>query len=145
MARIDYNAIKDELSIILKDTDIQINFNVSIEGDILFDGYDNLVDIEIDSRAISSTSISNGTKARYSLLTVLTVWAKHFDIESAKRIRDDLISEIELVLMQNRTLNGKVDTSWLLGGQNVLAFVEDQQSFVAGGEIRMNIESEIIT
>ena len=72
-------------------------------------------------------------------------WAKHFDIEQAKIIRDDLISYLEVHLMRNRTLNDKVDTSWLLGGQNVLAYIEDQESFVAGGEIRMNIEVEIIT
>lgn len=145
MARIDYNGIKEELKKIILDMNLSTSHEVSIEGDILFDGFDNLIDIEIDSRSIGNGSISYGTRERYQILMIITIWSQHFEKSSAIKIRDDLLSELEFELMKNRSLNGKVDTSWLLGGQNMVAFIEDVNAFVAAGEIRLNIESEIIT
>lgn len=144
MARIDYNGIKEEIKQVILDTNLSTPHEVSFEGEIMFDGYDNLIDIEIDSRQLESAPISQGTKVRFALLVVLTIWSKHFEKASSVKIRDDLMSELEVGLMGNRTLNGKVDSSWLLGGQNVVAYIEDESAFVSAGEIRMNIESEII-
>jgi len=144
MVRIDYSGIKLELRSIIVTAGLSVNFETSIEGDILFDGFDNLVDIELASRDPSTSSVAMGTRTRYNILMVITVWSKNFEKSAAIIIRDGMISELEEILMQNRTLNGKVDTSWLLGGQNVSAFIEDNEAFVAAGEIRLNVESEII-
>lgn len=145
MAKIDYNGIKDELKKVILDANLSIAHEVSIEGDILFDNFDTLIDIEIDSREIQSAPIAQGTKVRLNLLVIITIWAKHFEQEESKRIRDSLLGEVELVIMRNRTLNGKVDSAWLLGGQNVAAYIENENAFVSAGEIKVNLESEIIT
>ena len=144
MAKIDYNGIKDELKSVILAANLSVDHEVSIEGDILFDNFDTLIDIEIDSRELQTAYISQGTKIRLNLLVTITVWAKHFEQSVSKKIRDDLMGELEVVLLQNRTLNDKVDTLWLLGGQNVAAYIEDEQAFVSAGEVKINIESEII-
>ena len=49
----------------------------------------------------------------------LSVWAVGFanTFEKAAKERDDLVGSLELVLMNNRTVGGKVAAGWLEGGE----------------------------
>ncbi len=145
MARIDYTAIKKALKEVVEGAGMSYDHETSIEKTLLFDAFDNVVNIELDSRNVVVESISQGKKLRYQLLVIILVYARHFDQEKASEIRDTLISELEPVLMQNRDLNNTVDTTWLDGGQNIVAYIEDEQAFVSAGEIRLIVESTITT
>lgn len=146
MARIDYNDIKNELKDIIEAYSFTSAPTVSIEGDIIIDGFGPNINIELDSRSpAESQSISAGRRTRYFVSIVLTVSVKNLDKQQAIQVRDDLLSELEYMLLNNRTLNNKVSTSWLQGGNNISAFIEEFSSYIAAGDVKLNLDCSIIT
>lgn len=141
MAAIDYNGIKTELKSILDSQTFTYQPEIGIEGDMLTESYVPYINIEIESRNDSpSQSISANTRQRYQMTLLLTVAVKNFDKSQAALVRDSIISELELFIMQNRTINGKVITLWLSGGDNIAAFVENFNSYVSAAGLRITAE-----
>jgi hypothetical protein len=90
--------------------------------------------------------LAAGKRTRYHLRT--TFWVFAFSIESFARacdLRDALLGDLELVLMDNRTLGGKVAASWLEGGEFVSARDASTSVYVSAGEIVLISEVQATT
>ena len=59
------------------------------------------------------------------------VWAVGFDMsfERAAATRDDLVGTLELFLMNNRTVSGKVSAGWLEGGEFISVRNQNEGSY----------------
>lgn len=145
MSAIDYYDIKETIKEIL-DADADFTAQVSIEEDVVMNPLEPQLLIQLTNRRYSDAdqSLSAGRKSRYDLEFFLTLHVTSFEKAQAIRIRDDLMGFLELALLRNHTLNGKVITSWIGGGEFILAEVEDQQSaFVAAGELKFIVAAEM--
>ena len=140
MAKIDYNGIKSAVKSIIEAGSFTYSPVVGIESNLLIDAFDTYVNIELDSRSESQQGINSGLRTRYNVVLVLNVWVKNWDKSQSALIRDTLIGELELLLIQHRNLNNTVTTSWLTGGQCISAYIEDLSAFVSAGEIRLNLD-----
>ena len=142
MARLDYYAIENQIKTILEaDSDVtghwgERNTRVLIEREMVF-GMDELpaVMIYLDRRdATPGQPIAAGTRTRLQLR--FSIWCVDFHLDSmamACEARDDLMGLVEVALMKNRDLDGKVGASWIEGGEFMSA--ENDGSFIAAGEI----------
>lgn len=137
MARIDYYAIETEIKTIL-DADATLTGTlITVEDELLF-GAERTpwVGVFLERRDAGDQSLSSGQRTRYNLR--FSIWCWEYSLESiskAIQLRDDLLGKVEVALMGNRTLNGKVSTSWLEGGDLPSARVPESNGFVSGGEI----------
>ena len=89
----------------------------------------------LNRSAIASQPASFGRQTIYNLRTAL--WTFCFSMESHEKaceLRDTLLGNLELVLMENRTIGGKVASSWLDGGEIFSARHPDTGIFVAAAE-----------
>ncbi len=79
--------------------------------------------------------IRAGTATRYLLrYTLMCANYSIVGIDDAIRLRNDLISKVEVTLMKNRTLDGAVFMSWLEGGSLVSGQTEEED-WLSLGEI----------
>ena len=142
MSRIDYYEIelelKDilesapELSVAVREVTVIVEEDLAVQrGDII------MIDLSRRDAPDELQGLSAGTRTRY--LLNISVWCYGWGLETkvAMRNRDDLVSRVEIVLQNNRTLGGKVSTSWISGGEfeNRRSDTEDQ--FLSGAEIEL--------
>lgn len=142
MARIDYWSIENELAEIIK-ANTRAAY-VCVEEQIQF-GADNSpwVGVYVERRdALSGMqTLSMGQRTRMKLHMVVWVWCFSLEMERAIKDRDDMVGELELVLMQNREINGLVDTLWITGGRLPSARIANRENrfegdvFISGAEI----------
>lgn len=148
MARFDYYGLETDIQTILKaDADVSAHWaerdpSILIEREMLF-GMDECpaVIIYMDSRSAPSNlqGISSGQRTRFDLRLSLWVCEFHLDsVETASKNRDDLIGLVEVALMKDRTLGGKVGASWLDGGEFMTA--QSDNGFISCGEITLVAE-----
>ena len=108
---------------------------VFVEEDPQFDliGAQKCILLVLNSRIpTGGQPIAAGKRTRWNVK--IGVWACGFGIsfEQAAQIRDELVGQIEVVLMANRTIRDKVATSWLDGGEFVS--VRNEQHMFASAE-----------
>lgn len=138
MAAIDYVGIRNQLKTILEsDSRLEgVRVYVEEEPQIGLSDVQKAIAVFTDTRLPhSDQSISRGTRTRYNLR--MSLWTVYFSMESyqdACNGRDTLMGQLELVLMENRTVAGKVTTSWLEGGEMFSARAAQSSTFVAAAE-----------
>lgn len=141
MARIDYFAIEQEIATILEaDTELA-GVRIDIETEVsTYEGP--TVIIFLDDRVAPDDlqSLSAGQKTRmYVTFTLICAAPNYETLRAAAQARDDLIGRVEVALMNNRTLNNRVRTSWLDGGLFDNA-KDEQGGFVSAGEVRLIVD-----
>lgn len=137
MARIDYYDIANEIAGILSADSELSGVTVAVESDHEL-GVGLFVGVYIDRRESppDEQQISAGTRERYILYVTLLCRAYSLDsISDAIRRRDDLVGKVEIALMGNRTLNGKVGGLWLEGGALPSGKDESGSGYISEGEI----------
>lgn len=148
MAAIDYAAITRQLAQIL-------NEDSDIEGTRVF--VEEMPQIGLMDAGVAIALYLLGRQPhpqqvaaagkRTRFIVRISVVCLGFDAGSfleAEQKRDDLIGKVELVLMRNRTINGKVAASWLEGGDFASAQAPGGAPFVAAGEINLMAEVSAI-
>ena len=129
MAAVDYHGILTELKAILEADASLDGVPVFIEEDPTFDlsGAGKAIVLTLSRRRpTSGQPLAAGKRTRWEVS--FSVWALGFDMsfEAAAAKRDDLVGALELVLMNNRTVSGKLGSGWLEGGEFIS--VRDQTS-----------------
>jgi hypothetical protein len=143
MSRFDYYGLEQDIkNLIARDPGVLAHWGerdprVLVERDLIF-GMDELpcIIIYLKRRDAPSgmQSLSGGQRTRYRI--TLSIWVADFhfdDVAQACRNRDDLIGLVEVALMRDRDLGGKVGASWTEGGEFLNA--ETDKGFVSAGEI----------
>jgi hypothetical protein len=152
MARVDYYAIEEEIAEILRANIPDIT--VSVESELLFSPEQTpWVGVYLDRRDAPRElqKIAAGTKTTFRLTLTIWVWCYHMEKAQAIRLRDEWLSEVEVVLMRYRTLNEKVAMSWIEGGRMPSGRIQSatpiasQTDFLAGGEIILVAEVDSTT
>lgn len=146
MARIDYYDIQDTIRSIL-DADATLDgVTVTVEEEVLFSAEQApWVSIYLDRRdPTAGQPLAAGTRTRYRVQFSIWCWEYSLDsLKTAMELRDDLVGKVELVLMGNRSLSGKVGGLMLDGGAFMTA--KDQGSWVTGAEILVSCDATAIT
>lgn len=140
MAKVDYFAVAEEIAEIIR-ADMP-NIMVAVEEELIV-GPDNspVIGVYIDSREVpSEQSISAGRRMRVIPHFSIWVWTYSLNVKEAIRERDGIVGEVELLLMQNRTINEMVEMIWIDGGQLPSARLPDSSGFTSGGEILVRAE-----
>jgi hypothetical protein len=146
MAAVRYHEILDALRLIFESDPRTADAPVFVEKDPWFDvlGAQRAILVTLMKRKPHDDQpIAAGKRTRYELH--IGVWACGYAIEisEAARIRDELLGQVELVLMANRTIREKVETSWLMGG-DFLAVQNDNAIFAsAETEVIAQVTSSI--
>lgn len=149
MAAIDYSGVEDQLKTILEAAATMAGVRVYIEEEPQFGMMDHqkAVSIFLHSRTPSAgQSLSAGKRTRYDVR--YSLWCTFFSLESFKIAcagRDALLGAVELVLMADRTIGGKVNSSWLEGGQFLSARDEGVGVYVASAETILVANASAIT
>jgi hypothetical protein len=145
---VDYHGILEAAQFILQGDATLADAAILVEEEFGFGLGDKAKAVYIYSLSRNATEaqpIAAGKRTRFNLS--LLFWCVGFNmgsIREAARLRDALIGRVESVLMNNRTLNGKVDTAWLGGGDFLSAKNPESQSFLSAGEITMVCEVKAI-
>ena len=138
MAAIDYAGIRSQLKTLLEADARLAGVRVYVEEEpqIGLSDVQKAIAVFTDTRvAVADQSMSAGKRTRYNLRTSL--WTVFFDMTSYSAAcdgRDGVLAQLELVLMDNRTLGGKVTASWLEGGELFSARSPQGNTFVAAAE-----------
>lgn len=150
MAKIDYADLKNEIATILSSVAALSTVAVTVDDDIRVDSFGASINIEMARRdaGAPAQSLSAGQRQRYYLMIVASVVCVGIERQAVVDQRDDIISEVELAIMRNRTLNDKVSTTILQGGELFLMRQSSAGSegyFIAAGEVIMQLDAEITT
>lgn len=140
MAKVDYFAIAEELAEIIR-ADMP-DVMVVVEEELIV-GPDNspIVAVYVDRREIPANQpMAAGLKMRVVPYFAVWVWTYGLNVKEAIKQRDSVIGDVELLLMQNRTINDMVDTSWIDGGRMPTAMLPESSGFTSGGEIIVRAE-----
>lgn len=119
---IDYSGIRNQLKSIIEGDALTSGTRVYIEEDPQFGLPDaqKVILICLDRRTAppAAQRLSSGLRTQYHLQgTLVTVFFSMESFEQACVGRDALLGNLELVLMKDRTIGGKVTSSWLEGGE----------------------------
>ncbi len=148
ITRIDYYAIEEAIKAVL-DGDATLSSAgvlVLIEEQIIFDveARGGWVVIYAERRDPSNESgISAGQRQRYAIRFSLWCWAYSLEgTKDAMERRDDLVGNVEVALLGNRSLSGAVHKT-ILGGGDLAGgpLPQDMGGFVAGAEIILTAEA----
>lgn len=145
MAAIDYTALTDELEAIFKNDDRLEGVAIHVEEEPQMGLADNggAIAIFMENRtATEAQPLKAGLATRFRLR--ISIWVVFFNLESfraARQGRDNLLGLVEAVLMDNRTINDKVDFLWLEGGEMMSARDPGNSVFVSAAECVVAIEA----
>ncbi len=139
MAAINYTGIQDAIEAILK-ADVRTNAaRVFVEEEPEFGLMDaqQVIAVYLEERVTPEKSeyIALGKKVRLHLK--IPIWVAAFSTETYRRaceLRNSLLGNLELVLMDNATLSGTVESSWLNGGAIISAKSAQSGIWMAGAE-----------
>ena len=139
MPAIDYVGIRNQLKTILAgDARLGgVRIYVEEEPQIGISDAGSAIAVFTDERRLdpSGQSASAGHRTRYQLR--MSFWTVYFSLESylaACNGRDALLAQLELVLMDNRTIGGLVTASYLEGGVMFSARNAQGDTFCAAAE-----------
>lgn len=148
MSAVDYTGILTSLAAILRADALTSAARVFVEEDPQFGMSDvgQAVVLTMSSRSpMSGQAIAAGKRTRY--LARIGVWSVGFDMESFEAAcskRDTLLGNVELVLMANRTISGKVTASNLEGGEFMNVRNPGENVFCAMAETVVSAEVSAI-
>lgn len=150
MAIVDYYDVKNTISEILGADTTLAGVSVTVDEDISLESFGSTVNVEISRRDPSppGQSLSGGQKQRYYVTAIMSVVCVSLEKDGAVKSRDRIVGDVELILMRNRSLNGKVNTLFLQGGELFLLRSSSQNTegfFVAAGEVVVFIDVELST
>lgn len=128
MAAVDYGGVLEALQLIFQSDSRTSDARVYVEEDPAFGlgESDKGIVLVLDRRVPTSGQAMAAGKRTRHLLTI-GVWVVGFNMESfreAGKVRDALLAQVELVLMDNRTISGLVTSGQLGGGEFLSAFVQ---------------------
>lgn len=90
------------------------------------------------SRDVDHEPLAAGRRLSYNYrITIRVVAFNQENLAAAAKLRDDIIGQAEIVLIQNRTLSGTVNTLRLEGGDMMSADIPEKLGFLAEGEIQV--------
>jgi len=137
MARLDYYAIEVAIKTILDAT--LLATTVLIEEVVAYiEGP--LVVIYLDRRRAPAElqQLSAGTSTRFELDLTLWCLALSYDgVREASQLRDNIIGQVEVAMMADRTIGGTVMSSWIEGGEFRNSRTEDDSGFISAGEVKI--------
>jgi hypothetical protein len=142
MARANFQAALDAIKTLLEAN--ITGLTVFVEQDPVFGLSDmgKAVVVLLRNRTLSGNQgMAAGKTNRWSVF--IQLWVTGFSAESYKKaaeIRDELLGEVELVLMQNRTLSGTVGQLQLEGGVFQNAQNDSMSAFGALAELMLKAE-----
>lgn len=148
MAAVDYTGILSSLKTILEADSRLDGVRVFVEEDPQFGMADQgkAVVLTMKSRSPSSgQSMSAGKRTRYA--ASIGAWSIGFDMATFNDAcikRDAILGQLELVLMENRTISGKVTSMQLGGGEFMSVNRPTEQVFCSGAETIINAEVSAI-
>lgn len=147
MARIDYADIQSEIKTVLTGDATLAGVTVEIERDMLTSPEQcPYVAIFLERRQIFRRPIAAGTRMDYKIYFVLWCYEYQMEsIEAASERRDDLIGKVEVALMKNTTLNGKVTTLTLTDDAGEFESAKTDAGFLSGGSIRLEAVAKATT
>ena len=139
MSAINYTGIQDALeALLLADTRTNVA-KIFVESEPQFDlmGAQQVIAVFLTGRTAPAGEqvLSQGKRTR--MLLKMPIWVIAFSIDSYRRaceLRNTLLGNLELVLMDNKTIGGTVATSWLEGGDMVSAHDGQGGMWTAGAE-----------
>lgn len=141
MARIDYAAIQSEIKTVLGADSTLAGVTIELERDGLSSPEQcPWVGIYLERRQIFRRPIAAGTRVDYKVSFLL--WCYEYSIETiatAAQLRDDLLGKVEIALMKNTTLNGKVTTLALADDAGEFESARTNAGFLSGGSIRIEV------
>jgi hypothetical protein len=146
VAKVDYWGVKNELRQILDDA--LDNVTVVVEADMQMAAEQTpWVGVYLEGRDIPRDQpIAAGRVSRVRVRLSIWVWCHNIEsLEASEKERDRLLGEIELILMNNRTLNNKVEALWIEGGELPSTKDPSTPGFFSGGEIKIasDIRAEV--
>lgn len=148
MAAIDYTGILSSLKAIFEADARTSNARVYVEEDPQFGQSDSgraIVLTLVNRTPSSGQSMAAGKRTRYAAR--IGAWSVGFDMESFNAAcvkRDALLAQTELVLMDNRTISGKVTTAQLEGGEFFSVRNPGENVFCAMAETVIGVEVSAI-
>lgn len=144
MARVDYAGIADAIRARVAAQVPQAV--VTVERDVLM-GFERTPWVNVRAVRRETTMpqpIAAGTRTRFRVHYVCECWESGLGpAADVARRRDDLLGQVEVALMGDRTLGGKVDFLFLEGGE-FFTGQEGDHLFI-GGEVAVAVEVEATT
>lgn len=132
MAAIDYHGILTSLAAILEADASLAGSQVVVEQDPTFDlqGSGSAIVLTLDSRReAAGQPLAAGKRTRWHVRVSCWVVGFGMSFEEAAERRDSIVGALELVLMNNRTVNGKVAAGWIEGGEFITVNRQSEGSF----------------
>jgi hypothetical protein len=146
VARVDYFAIESEIAAILRADPLLSGVNVVVEDQVLFAAEQTpYVGIYLDRRDAPADmqTLTAGRRTTMLLRFLLVCGAYSLDsVARAIELRDNLLGNVEVVLSRFRTINGRVRSSWLEGGEMPSGRVGDG-GWLSLGEINLVAEVQL--
>lgn len=146
MARLDYYQIEQDIATQVRDDAAMSGVTVDVEQEPDFVEDKKVIIYCINREAPEELqSLSAGLRTRYYVTYVAVCIAAALRLKDAMEARDDLLSNVELALMKDRTFaNAQVKTSWLNGGDFDNARDGDEGLFNAAAEIEIVVDATTI-
>lgn len=146
VGRIDYYDIEEELAQILRTDPRTQEAKVLVEEELnISEGDTILIELERRDAPPDLQTASAGLRTRYQIQISVWCYAYAFEKEVSMRRRDDLLGRVELVIQENRGLNGKVGSTWLQGGDFENRRDVAGQGFVAAAQIEVICEATAVS
>lgn len=143
MSKIDYYQLAEDIKDMLDADPLTQNILKTIEVDEAASlEMGPSIDIRIEGRQIreQDQTINNSTSFRAYINVVLMIFV--FDLDSkrhAMQTRDTIIGDVEMILLNDPTIGGKVDCA-LLDGGSLDSGQTQQNGYFCAGEVKINIE-----
>ena len=136
MARVDYWSIEEKISELLLDTEGLEDINVLIEEELTLQRGPTVA-VYLDRRDAPAglQSASGGQRTRFEIRFSIWCYEFHLDMQTAIKLRDELLGRVEVALIKNSTLGGTVAGAWIEGGEFQNAKNPGGTGFFSGGEI----------
>lgn len=108
---------------------------------------ESLVVVSLEARTAipEEQALSAGSLTRMRLRFRVVGWRFAMSVHDAMRLRDSLVGDIELALMNDRTLGGTVVYSWLEGGALAKPPEPRNLGFIVSGEVILAADVEART
>jgi hypothetical protein len=146
MARIDYYQIEEDIATQLRADANLTGVTVDVEQEPAF-AEDKGVFIYLVGREAPAElqTMSAGKRTRFYIHIVLVCMAQALELKAAMEARDDLMSNVELALMSNRTFgNAQVQKFWIEGGNFENSRDGNDGLFNSTGEVEIVVDATSI-
>lgn len=137
MAAIDYHAILEGIRDQIEADEDAPSVTIHIEEELsTVEGPTVMLYLDRRDAPDDLQTLSAGQRTRYEV--TISIWCFGVAMDSMReacRNRDNLLGEIEIALMKDRTLQETVSSSWFTGGEFISAQAPGVGGFVSGAEI----------